>query len=199
MELEDLKQQWQQSESTQKTINKNIMEIIHNKSYGPVAQLKRSFRRQMIAMTIVPIAIIGTNLQHIDKTLSSALFWAYIIFCMGVVAYAKMNFNVVKRMEAMDGLVKEHLEQQIALLESRTKAQIVGIRIALLFFILLTEVLPYFQSFKMLNTWHSLSPFIRFAAYAALLLFQYFVSRAVSHRKFGQHIAYLKQLAAQMD
>jgi hypothetical protein len=51
----------------------------------------------------------------------------------------------------------------------------------------------------MLNTWHSLSPFIRFGAYAALFLFQYFVSRMVSQQKFGQHIAHLKELVKQMQ
>jgi hypothetical protein len=85
------------------------------------------------------------------------------------------------------------------LLETRLRQNLIGIRVALLFFIVLTEVLPYFQHFRMLNTWHSLSPFIRFGAYAALFLFQYFVSRTVSQRKFGQHIAHLKELVKQMQ
>jgi hypothetical protein len=102
-------------------------------------------------------------------------------------------------MEGMDGMVKSNLEQQIFLLETRLKQNIIGIRIALLFFIVLTEILPYFQNFRMLNTWHSLSPFIRFGAYTALLLFQYFVSRSVSQRKFGNHIAHLKELVNQMQ
>jgi hypothetical protein len=95
-------------------------------------------------------------------------------------------------------VVKSNLEQQIALLETRLRQNLIGIRIALLFFIVLVELLPYFQNFSMLNKWHSLSPFIRFGAYAALFLFQYFLSRRVSHRKFGQHIAYLKELVQQM-
>jgi len=99
----------------------------------------------------------------------------------------------------MDGVVKSNLEQQIYLLETRLKQNLVGIRVALVFFIVLTEILPYFQDFKMLNTWHSLSPFFRFGAYAALLLFQYFITRVVIRRKFGQHIAYLKELVRQMQ
>ena len=111
MELEDLKHQWQQADQIHKPKNKDIMEMIQHESYGPVAALKRSFRKQMIAMTVV----------------------------------------------------------------------------------------PYFQNFRMLNTWHSLSPFIRFGAYAGLFLFQYFLSRRISDRKFGQPIARLKELVKQME
>jgi cbb3-type cytochrome oxidase subunit 1 len=102
-------------------------------------------------------------------------------------------------MEQIDGMVKLNLEQQISLLETRLRQNLIGIRVALLLFIVLLEVLPYFQNFRMLNTWHSLLPVIRFGAYAALFLFQYFVSRKVSQRKFGRHIAHLKELVKQMQ
>jgi hypothetical protein len=199
MELDELKNQWKQADKIYKLKTEKIMDLIQHKSYGPVAHLKRSFRRQMIAMTVVPITILATNLQHIDKTLSSALFWFYILFCIGVIIFAKFNYAVVKKMEGMDGNVKSNLEQQISILETRLRQNLIGIRIGLLFFIILTEVLPYLQNFKMLNTWHSLSPFMRFGAYAALILFQYFLSRVLSQRKFGQHINQLKELVKQMD
>ena len=199
MELDDLKHQWQRADNIQKIKNQNIMELIQHESHGPVAALKKSFKKQMIAMTVVPIAIIATNLHHIDKTLTSALFWFYVVFCIGVILFARLNYSVVKKMEGMDGVVKSNLEQQIFILETRLRQNLIGIRVALLFFIVLTEVLPYFQHFRMLHTWHSLSPFIRFGAYTALFLFQYFVSRTISRRKFGQHIARLKELVKQMQ
>ena len=199
MELHDLKQHWKQADKIIKLKNQNIMKLIQHKNYGPVAALKRSFRKQMIAMATVPVIIIATNMQHIDKTLTSALFWFYIVFCIGVIIFARFNYSLVKKMEGMDGKVKSNLEQQIFLLETRLRHNLIGIRTALLLFIVLTEVLPYFQNFRMLNTWHSLSPFIRFGAYAALFLFQYFVNRTVSRKKFGQHITRLKELVKQMQ
>jgi hypothetical protein len=199
MELHDLKQHWKQADKIIKLKNQNIMKLIQHKNYGPVAALKRSFRKQMIAMAAVPVIIIATNMQHIDKTLTSALFWFYIVFCIGVIIFARFNYSLVKKMEGMDGKVKSNLEQQIFLLETRLRHNLIGIRTALLLFIVLTEVLPYFQNFRMLNTWHSLSPFIRFGAYAALFLFQYFVNRTVSRKKFGQHITRLKELVKQMQ
>ena len=199
MDLDKLKHQWKQEDLLQKPVNKNIMEMIHRESQGPVAALKKSFKKQMAAMTAIPLLIIATNMHQIDKTLTSALFWFYILFCIGVIVFARLNYNEVRKMEGMDGMVRSNLEQQIFVLETRLKQNIIGIRIALLFFIFLTEVLPYFQHFHMLQTWHSLSPFIRFGAYTALFLFQYFVSRRLSHQKFGQHIVRLKELVKQMQ
>ena len=199
MELDDLKKHWQKTANLDNSNNQNIIAMIYQKSHGPVASLKRSYKKQMVAMTLAPVFIIATNLQHIDKTLTSALFWFYILFCIGVIAFAKKSYAIVKKMEGMDGMVKSNLELQLMLLEKRQKQNINGIRIGLLFFIVLTEMLPYFQDFRMLNTWNSLSPFIRFGAYAILLLFQYAVSRSISYRKFGQHIDYLKNLVQQMQ
>jgi hypothetical protein len=79
------------------------------------------------------------------------------------------------------------------------KWKIIGLRIVLLFFIVLVEVLPYFQHYRMLDKWHSLSAFTRFGSYAALLVLQYFVNRMVSERKFGGHIKYLKALMEEMQ
>ena len=99
----------------------------------------------------------------------------------------------------MDGMVKANLEQQIATLQSRLKWKITGVRIALLYFILLAEVMPYFQHYSMLDKWHSLSLAVRLAAYVGFLLLQYFISTVVSHRKYGKHLLYLKQLANEMQ
>ena len=199
MELDELKNQWKQTDKIQKLKNQNIMELIQNKSYGPVAELKRSFKKQIIAMALVPILFISTNIEHIDKTLSSALFWFYILVCISVIVYTRFNYSIVKKMEGMDGMVKSNLKQQIVILETRNKHKMNGLRIVFLLFIVLLEVLPYFQNLRMLNKWHSLSPLIRFGGYIALFSFQYFVSLTVNRRNFGKHIAHLKELVKQME
>lgn len=199
MELEELKKQWQKADHQPPLNNQNIMEILQHKSTGPLAALKKAYRKQILAMTLVPLFILATNLQHIEKTLSSALFWFYILFCISVILFARRSYQLVQKMEGQDGAVRSNLEQQINLLEKRQYQNLVGIRLALLFFILLVEVLPYFQDFRMLHTWHNLSPFIRAGAYLTLFLFQFFISRVVGRRKFGQHIDHLKALVQQMQ
>ena len=88
----------------------------------------------------------------------------------------------------MDGPVIANLEQQIGLLETRIKWELTGMRIALLFFILLAEVIPYVQHYRMLDLWHSFSPAIRVTVYVALLLLQFFMNRKISQRNLGIHL-----------
>ena len=197
MELDDLKQTWKQSE-TNKNINTNIMNLIQHKTYGPIAALKKEFRKQIIVMSLLPLLLIFTNLDDISKPLTSILFWAYVLFCAGIIVFAYFNYRVVSKMSAMDGMVKSNLEKQVNVLQTRIQWKITGLRIAMLFFIVLTEIVPYVQHYRMLDKWHSLSPVIRFGAYAALLLFQYFIGRKIIYRKFGSHLAYLKELVHEM-
>lgn len=199
MELDDLKRNWKKSDYLQTINNQNIMKLIQHKSYGPVDALKRSLKRQIMTMIIVPVVITLTNLEHIEKTMTSVLFWSYIAFCAGIVVFARLNYRILNKMEDMTGATKANLQQKIHLVETRFKNNIMGFQVALLFFIVLTEVLPFFQEFSMLTKWHSLSPIIRFGIYAVLILLQHFVIRAVNYRKFGQHLDYLKKLVADME
>src|SRR5258706_3695349 len=198
MELDDLKQTWKQSE-TKKNINTDIMKLVQHKSYGPIAALKREFRKQIMLMMILPVMLLLTNADDISRVLTSVMFWSYVAFCSGIVVFAYYNYRIVSKMEVMDGMVKSNLEQQVNILETRLKWKIIGLRIALLYFILLTETVPYFQHYRMLDKWHSLSPFIRFGSYAALLMTQYFLSAKIIRRKFGRHLNYLKDLVQEMQ
>jgi hypothetical protein len=197
MELDDLKQHWQQTLEPA-TTKMDIMKMIQHKSYGPVAALKKEFRKQMVMMALLPLFLLITAADDPTKALTSVLFWSYVVFCIGVVAFAYRNYRIADKMQDMNGAVRANLEQQITLLEKRLQWKIVGVRVALLFFILLLEVTPYFQHYRMLDKWHALAPAVRFGAYGALLLFQYFTNRVLLKRKFGNHLSYLKELVAEM-
>lgn len=198
MELDDLKKNWKQN-TPKKITNMDIMQLIQHKSYGPIAALKKAYKTQIVFMLLLPFILLTTSADDISKPLTSVLFWAYVFFCMGVVVYASYNYRLVTKMEAMDGQVKQNLESQVVLLDARMKNMFTGLRIVLLVLIVLTEITPYFQHYRMLTHWHSLHPLIRFGAYALLLLFQYFVGRMILQRKFGRHIEYLKSLVKEME
>jgi len=198
MELDDLKQTWKQA-NIQKDKNTDIMDLMKHKSYGPIAALKREFRKQIIVMALLPLFLLFTTIDDLSQIFSNVLFWSYVAFCLGMVVFASANYRIVDKMGRMDRMVRLNLEQQIDLLEKRLKWKIVALRITLLFFIALLEIVPFFQHYRMLDKWHSLSPVIRFASYAALLVLQYFLSRIVSERKFGAHVKYLKALMNEMQ
>jgi hypothetical protein len=150
-------------------------------------------------MAMVPFILFSVNLKDTDTVLSSVLFWSYIAFCIGMVLFARYNYKIVQRMQTMDTVVKSNLEQQVSLLEKRSKIEIWGLRGVLLFFVLLLETLPYFQHYRMLDKWHALSPFIRFGSYAGLLFIQYVLNRRLKEQRVGRHLAHLRELVKQMQ
>lgn len=198
MELDDLKKTWNQT-TINKSKNADIMDLIKQKSYGPIAALKREFRKQAVAMVVLPVFLLFIMVDEMTHIYTNVLLWSYVGFCMGMAIFALLNYRIVEKMGTMNEMVRPNLEQQIDLLETRLKWKLVALRIVLLFFIVLLEVVPYFQHYRMLDKWHSLSPLIRFGSYAAFLVLQYFLSRAVSEWKFGNHIKYLKALLNEMQ
>jgi len=198
MELDDLKKTWQEN-TIQKPQNKNIMEMIMHKSYGPLAALRRSYLKQILVMALMPFLLLLTNADNIQAPLTSILFWSYVALCIGVISFSFYDYRIVEKMQGMDKVVKQNLEHQIAILETRLRWKVMGLRIALLFLILLTEIVPYFQHYAVLDKWHSLPLLARFGCYAVLLIVQFFLSPIVLHRKFGTHLEYLKQLANELE
>lgn len=198
MELDDLKQTWNQNQSP-KTLNTNIMELIQHKSYGPLAALKKSFRKQIVLMAVIPLFFVVSNADNLSAVSNSIMLWCYVAFCIGVIVFSYYNYRIVNKMEGMDNLVKANLEQQVNLLETRMKWKKTGLMFALIFFIALTEIVPYFQHYRMLDKWHSLSPVLRYLAYAGLFVLQYFANTRVNERRYGSHLKYLKELVKEMQ
>lgn len=198
MELDELKKTWNNTQPP-KTYNQSIMEIIKHTSLGPTAALKKAFRKQILILSIMPALLILTNINQVETTLTSIFFISYVVFCIGVILFSLYNYRIVQNMENTDGPVRSNLEMQINLLETRLRMNNTGLRIILLYFIILCEVVPYFQHFGMLEVWHSIHPVIRILTYAIAIIGQYYMSRKVSYQKFGKHLAYLKQLVKDMQ
>ncbi|HLP53430.1 MAG TPA: hypothetical protein VK151_00290 [Fluviicola sp.] len=198
MELDELKKMWKGLPQDRPS-DTNIVELIQNKNNGPLASLKKTFRRRMRLMIIVPVLLLATNFDDTEKVLTSILFWAYIFCCLGIIWFARHNFKIVQRMQAADAAVKVNLQQQIALLEKRMQLETHFKRIILLFLVLLVEVVPYFQYYSMLDKWHSLPVLVRSGSYAGLLLLQFLLNKKLRERRTGEQLAHLKELVQEME
>jgi hypothetical protein len=198
MELDDLKQLWNQA-PLKTTKNTDIMDIIKHKTYGPLASLKAVYRKQILVMCVIPILLLMTNLEDLQKPLTSVLFWSYVAFCSAMIVFARYNYRTVSNMAVMDDRVRANLSQQINVLEKRARLEIIVLRAVLLFFIALVEIVPYFQHYRMLDKWHSLPGYARVSAYAGLILLQFFLNRKIKQRKIGRHLDYLKELVNELN
>lgn len=193
MELDDLKNTWKQAEKKQ-IQTPDIMELIHQKSRGPLAALRHAFRKQMITIAVLMMAVTVANANNIETIPGYVLYFTYVAFCLSVILAFYFHYRQTGKMERMDKAVKTNLEEYIVQLEQRLNWQYTGSRLVVLLFIVLVEVLPLLYHARMLDKWHTVSPFIRYAAYAVYFLIVYIVSRRVKQRKFGQHLDYLKEL-----
>lgn len=197
MELDNLKQAWKQ-ENDLPNQKQNIMEMIQQKSKAPVASLKHAFSKQIRFVLFLMVAMIATQIRNLDNTAASIFIATYVVFCILVALFFYINYRLTDKLEDNNGNVKVNLENYVSVLSQRLKWHNTGVRIVALIFIAMFELLPFFLHGRMLDKWHSLSPFVRFAAYVAFLLVQYFVSRSVQNRKFGQHLNYLKELVKEL-
>jgi membrane-associated HD superfamily phosphohydrolase len=150
-------------------------------------------------MAIIPAYFIIFNVDDVHALLNNVILWSYIAFCLGVIIFSYYNYRIVNKMEEMDHMVKMNLEQQVDLLERRMKWKKTALIFALIFFILLIEIVPYFQHYRMLDKWHSLPVAIRYLAYAGLFVLQYFANTWVNERRYGRHLKYLKELVKEMQ
>lgn len=196
MELDDLKKSWNQPLNTN---NENLMDIIQHKSNGPVVALKKAFRKQIILMAFVPLMLVMTNLNNVLGVFNSILFLSYVAFCLAVILFSLWNYKLVQKIEYMDGAVKSNIEKQVSVLEKRLRWHTIGFRLALLYFVVMAEIVPFMQDSRLLNAWHAIHPVARFMSYFLLFLLQYYFIKVVRERKFGGHVRHLKELVREMN
>jgi len=198
MELDKLKEAWNTTPYNTTLNNHAIMQMIQHTGSGPVASLKKAFRKQYHLIIVVAFFVLMQLTQGFSS-INIIMFTFYVVFCLSIAYFFYSNYRIVSQIGKMDQQMKVAIQQQINMLETRLRWHLVGIRIALIIFITLLEVLPLFQHARMIDKWHSLPVYIRVLAYAALMLLQYIASRRLSRQKYGQYLAHLKDLATQLQ
>src|ERR1700709_266088 len=101
MELDDLKQSWnEQSENELKNLNNNFMEMIHNKSYGPLAELKSKIKRQLVAFPLLIAIFIYNVIKRPDIFKEMLPLMSYFGFCIFILAgFYWSNYKLIDRMQ----------------------------------------------------------------------------------------------------
>ena len=194
MELDQLKQRWHQADNN---TTPNFRNIFNRRDQGPIASLKRNFRRQIIVLALV-FFLFARQLH--DRVLYENVFFMWYACCaLLLCAFFYINLQLVRRLENTDNNMIAYIKNEVALLEKRMQWQRWFVRFTIAALIVLLEVLPYFSDERMLQKWHNVSLIIRIAVYAALLLFQYFVKNMIAHRRYGQHIERLKEILADAE
>jgi hypothetical protein len=129
---------------------------------------------------------------------SDVLYWYFIGFCVGVMAYFYFNYRLVSRMQTMENSVKENLLQQIQTLQAGLKWRLIITRSLVVIFILLLELLLFLHQEPRFSGWYGQPLHIRLLAYAGAIVFFYLLTKFALHHRYGKHIRYLQTLTEQM-
>ncbi|MEO5889827.1 MAG: hypothetical protein ABIQ31_06210 [Ferruginibacter sp.] len=198
MELDDLKEQWKRSTENIKPSNNNIMQLIQNKSTGPLEKLKQRFKKPMVLLPLV-VSMLIINLSRRHDIFSDGLFWFYIGICLVVISYFFYSYRMVSKMQVMDEMVKANLEKQVQTLENSIKKRIVFIRVMAVLFIVLMEILMYYQQEPSFAKWYAQPLLLRLSCYIFLVVLFYFFTRSVKNKRYTKLITNLKELVSQMQ
>jgi hypothetical protein len=174
------------------------MEMIHHESLGPVAILKKKFRKQLI---FLPILICITALLFLTDLNNAEKVWFLIsiVACLAQLFDVYVNYKLTSGLERMDRPVKTNLERYISRIEKSLKWQHKAGMGLLVLMYLFIEVAMRFHNGELLDDWRAIDPFIRLGAYALSFVALHFSSRFVRRRDFDQHIGRLKKLLTEFS
>src|SRR5437763_1975622 len=182
MELDELKKAWNNAGEKAGIENIDIPDMIRNKSYGPVAELIRIFRKRLILLPFVLFWLIW-NLSRHHHIFSDVLFWMYIAVFLALITYFYINYRILKRMQSMDGQVKENLEHQVRFIEKGVYIRLMAIRALVVVFIVVFELLLYFKQEPSLVNWYARPVGLRLAVYILFFILFYFFSKLMIKHK----------------
>jgi hypothetical protein len=197
MELDDLKSLWKHKDE-KKLSGEEIRNLLQNRSYGPLARLKNRFRRGMFIIPFAVVFLVMELSKHHD-IFNDVLFWLYVVVCIGLVLYFYINYRVMDRAQNMEGPVKSVMERMVHILENGIRIRLLVIRILFVLFIVVFEVLLYFNQEPKMVKWYVQPLYVRLSVYAVLIIVFYLFTGMVIRHKYKTDVLRLKEIVQQME
>ncbi len=200
MELDQLKELWQQQEPDKTP--QNILPLLGKKSNGPIAKMKRNLRWELI----VVIVTYGFCIVYFFTALAgqlNTLAWLYLIMAVAFIVYFFMKNRLLNEMECMSCQVKSNLSKQVRVLEKYVRFYLISG----------TAIIPLLA----LYSYYFLIPQVRFTngnsnlpenmvntsiawLLVVVLTFAfYFINKWYVKKLYGNHINKLKLMLDQME
>lgn len=198
MELDDLKQKWTTSNEKIKLPDRDILDMIQNDSQGPVAKLKRRFRKGMVLLPAIAI-ITATRLAQKHGFIYEVFTWYFITFCLLITLYFYLNYRVVSQIQTVEGDVKTNLKRQVLLLQTGLKWRLLITRGLMILFIILLEFLMQLKQDNGFEGWHHQPIFLRLLVYAGTFSGFYLLTKFATNLRYKKHIRHLESLTEQMQ
>lgn len=198
MELDNLKQTWQESSNISKPLKNNTMDLIQNKSYGPLASLISKFKTQLLAIPLF-IGLVIYQLSTKPQLFHSPSIWVLYSIGLMLSIYFVYNYLLASKLQNPSDAVKHNMEVQLKRLETGFKWFHI---VASIFYVLIPvalELALYFNIEKDFQEWGQVSIYIRVLTYIAGFVFMILLSKRWFKKEYGEHLQNLKRLIEQMQ
>ena len=197
MELNDLKQSWSETTSSQSQLKNNIMDMIKSKSNGPTSILESKFKKQLLALPALPI-LIGIQFYRTPQMLNNPAIW--FLYSIGIISggYILYNYVIVKKLQHPQFAVKENIETQIKKLENSFKIFRVFMSAVYILVPVGLELAIKYNLQTGFEQWYNVNLITRILVYIGGLIGMYFLSRHWFKLTYGGLLSNLKSLAEQL-
>ena len=201
MELEKLKELWDDSRNSSIPINEEeLNQILNKRSRRPIAIIKRNLKLEMafgILFYCFFIWIVS------NQAVSIILYFDIILLVVAGILYSIYVFyknQLLNKMECMSCEVKSNLNLQLGFLEKLVKLYFKVGNIFVLLTFLIAGAIGYITSESETDSIpHYLEIMIFITIGAVLFLINYYFSRWYLFTLYGKHIQKLKNILYEMD
>jgi hypothetical protein len=208
MELDDLKQVWQQqtTENIDVRNDKKIIDMIQDKNYGPLATIKSKYLRGFIfvgiAYAYLTVLFITTPQKWQNFINNKGLLFLFVFLVpFAIIQYWSRirSLKAINRIQNINEPIKRDIEKQMLSIQKDYKLQnilyVVSFALMGVFFEMLTQQ----RSKTDMADWYNVPMYLRVLAYIGLVILSYFYGKWVFQKRFGKHIDYLKNMLCEME
>lgn len=201
MELEELKELWDDSSNSSFPINEEgLSKILNQESRRPIALIKRNLKLEVLFVILFYGLIIwlisnqvGSNLLYFDIIL---LILVGMLFCI----YAFYKHKLLNKMECLACEVKSNLNLQLNSLEKLVKLYFKVGNIGVVFVYLIAGAISYLEAKGDIVQFPNALELIIFLSIGLILgIINYYISRWYIFNLYGKHIQKLKNILYEMD
>lgn len=192
MELDDLKQVWQEQQSGPEAGKESLQALMLGKSKGPIARIRRNLNRELWVVLVLYVLTILFYIFVDQSRYWNVAIMLVVILALFIVYYYKKS-RLLKEMDCVSGQVKATLERQIVLLERYIRFYFLSgtIGTPLVFFVtlfLLKSNMPQGIVLSEFFSWPMA------AGMAVLVLVSYLLNKWYVNKLYGKHVEKLKEL-----
>jgi hypothetical protein len=204
MELDNLKELWQQQEPGM--ASENLSRLLAKKSKGPIAKMKRNLRIELIVVVVTYGLAILYFLTALAGQLNS-LAWLYLFLAIVFIIYFARKNRLLNEMECVACQVKSNLSKQVVTLEKYIRfyliagTAIIPILALYSYFVLIPKIWFIHGNRNLPETSLTIltEMLVWLLATLALTVVCYFLNKWYVKKLYGNHIDKLKLMLEQME